>query len=58
MDRRLSSPIDLQIGIPQNHKFRGEASLIVTPEQGRRYVAIADAIVRSAQEHKTILVDI
>ena len=38
--------------------IRGEASLIVTPEQGRRYVATADAIVRSAQEHKTILVDI
>ncbi len=38
--------------------IRGEASLIVTPEQGRKYVATADAIMRSAQEHKTILVDI
>ncbi len=38
--------------------IRGETPLIVTPEQSRRYVATADAIVRSAQEQKTILVDI
>ena len=37
--------------------IRDEESLIVTPEQGRRYVSVADAIVRSARKHKTITVE-
>ncbi len=37
--------------------IRGEESLIVAPEQSRRYVATAAAILQSSQEHKTIEVN-
>ncbi len=36
--------------------IRGEAELIVKPEQSLRYVKVADAIVRSAEQGETVVV--
>lgn len=36
--------------------IRGEESLIVKPEQSRRYTAVAEAIVRSSEEKKSFVV--